>query len=277
MAARTRRCVLFFGLCTILLLIALGSCSADGFFYYPSDALYATPAHYGLTVEEVRFRAKDGTKLHGWWAPAVDVAEPKGTVVFCHGNYGNISNHLGSVAWLPRRGFNLLLFDYRGYGQSDGEVSRAGTVADAIGAIDFALARDSRTVVFGHSLGGAVAIPAVAARPQVKAIAVEATFPSYRAAARAAAPALCWLTGMLVSEGFDPEDALAGLPPRPLLVIHGTHDHIVPFRLGKQLYDLAQEPKTLYSVEGGRHATPWVYEGERFEAMLCKFFEAALE
>ncbi len=273
MTSRTRPCVLLLGF-----VLVLGGCSIDGLFYYPRHTLDVTPASYGLTFEEVRFRAADGTKLHGWWSPAVGGSQPKGTVVFCHGNYGNISNHLGSVAWLPGRGFNLLLFDYRGYGQSDGEVSRAGTVADTIGAIDFALARDTEhTVVFGHSLGGAVAIPAVAARPQVKAIAVEATFPSYRAAACAVAPAFGWLMRWLVSDGFEPEDAVAGLPPRPLLVIHGTHDHIVPFHLGKRLYDLAPEPKTLYPAKGGRHVTPWVYEGERFEAMLCGFFEAALK
>lgn len=258
-------------------LVALAACSADRFFYYPNADLHATPAQYGLTTEEVRFRASDGTRLHGWWAPAVEASEAKGTVVFCHGNHGNISHHLGSVAWLPRRGFNLLLFDYRGYGRSDGEVSRAGTVADTVAAIDFALARDPHaTVVFGHSLGGAVAIPAVAARPQVRAIAVEGTFPSYRDAARAAAPWLSWLMSWLVSDGYDPEDALANLPPRPLLVIHGTDDHIVPFRLGKRLHDLAAEPKTFYPVEGGRHVTPWVHEGAQFEAMLCGFFEAVL-
>ncbi len=272
MTSRTRPCVLLLGF-----VLVLGGCSIDGLFYYPRHTLDVTPASYGLTFEEVRFRAADGTKLHGWWSPAVGGSQPKGTVVFCHGNYGNISNHLGSVAWLPGRGFNLLLFDYRGYGQSEGEVSRAGTVADTIAAIDFALARDTEhTVVFGHSLGGAVAIVAVAARPKVRAIAVEATFPSYRAAACAVAPAFGWLTRWLVSEGFEPEDALADLPPRPLLVIHGTHDHIVPFRLGKQLYDLAPEPKTIYPVKGGRHVTPWVYEGEWFETMLCGFFEAAL-
>jgi fermentation-respiration switch protein FrsA (DUF1100 family) len=277
MTARSRRCVFLLGLAAVVLPVALLACSIDGLFYYPNDTLYSTPAQHGLTVEEVAFRAWDGTKLHGWWAPAVATAKAKGTVVFCHGNYGNVSHHVGSVAWLPRRGFNLLLFDYRGYGQSEGELSREGTVADAIAAIDFALARDAEhTVVFGHSLGGAVAIPAVAARPQVKAVAVESTFPSYREAAGAAAPPLFWLTSWLVSKGFDPEDALANLPPRPLLIIHGTDDHIVPFRLGKHLYDLALEPKTLYSVEGGRHITPWAQQGERFEAMLCEFFESAL-
>ncbi len=264
-------------LATLLVVVVMGACSADGLFYYPGEAIHATPDQYGLTVEEVHFRARDGTRLHGWWAPATDIAEPRGTVVYCHGNHGNITDHVGAVAWLPRRGFNLLLFDYRGYGQSEGEVTRAGTVADTVAAVDFALARDpGRVVVFGHSLGGAVAIPAAAARPQVKAVVVEATFPSYRAAARAAAPALSCLVSWLVSDGFDPEDALGDLPPRPLLVIHGTHDQIVPFRLGKELYDLAREPKTFYPVEGGRHVTPWVVEGERFELTLCGFFQAAL-
>ena len=134
------------------------------------------------------------------------------------------------MSWLPARGFNLLLFDYRGFGRSEGEVTRAGTVADAVAAIDVALERDpKRTVVFGHSLGGAIGIVAAARRPRVRAIAVESTFPSYRAAARCSSSLLSLLVPLLVSTGEDPIAALPHLPPRPLLVIHGTADSITPF------------------------------------------------
>lgn len=265
--------------CTLLvaLLVLLpASCGiADGFFYRPDSELHATPATYGLDVEAVSFAAPGGPRLHGWWVPAP--APATGTVVYCHGNHRNLTWHARFVAWLPRRGFNLLVFDYRGYGQSDGSPSRAGTVADTLAAIDFALQRDpERTVLFGHSLGGAVGIVAAAERPAVRAVAVESSFPSYRAAARCSMPALAFLVPWLVSDGFDPEDALPRIPPRPLLVIHGSEDRITPLELGTALHEAAREPKQLRVAHGCAHESPWVAEGRAFEDDLCRFFAAAL-
>ena len=267
--------VLLAVLVLVILLLGVAACSADALFYHPDQTVYGTPESLGLSAEEVHFRTLDGPLLHGWWVPATGNA--KGTVVYCHGNHRNLTHHARFVAWFPRHGFHLLLFDYRGYGRSEGTPTRAGTVADTMAAIDFALARDpERTVVFGHSLGGAVAIVAVAQRPAVRALVVEATFPSYRAAACAALPILCPLACFLVSDGHDPEDALPRIPPRPLLVIHGTEDDIVPFRLGERLHALAGEPKEFFAFQAGGHMTPWVREGRAFEDRMCRFFENAL-
>src|SRR5690606_32428358 len=149
---------------------------------------------------------------------------------------------------------------------SEGTADRPGTVADGIAALDQALARDpSRTVVFGHSLGGAIAIAAAAERPAVRAIAAESTFPSYRAAARCTAPALGFLVPLLVSAGHDPIDALRRGRPRPLLVIHGSDDRITPLQLAHELFAAAPEPKRLCIVEGAGHLTPWVLENDAFE------------
>ena len=198
-------------------------------------------------------------------------------MVFCHGNARNLTWHVRYVAWLAERGFDVLVFDYRGYGASDGEPTRSGVVRDAVAAIDFALAREpERTVVFGHSLGGAIALSAVARRPAVRAVVAENTFPSYREVASATVPWLSWLVPWLVSEGEDPVEALPHIPPRPLLVIHGTADRIVPYELGASLFEAALEPKRLHRVEGADHFTPWVYEGEAFEAMLTEFFDEAI-
>ena len=159
----------------------------DSWFYFPGAEIHGTPETYDLAVEEVTFAAPDGPDLHGWWVPAKGKAQ--GTIVYCHGNFANLTLHAKFVRWVPARGFNLLVFDYRGYGKSEGVVTRAGTVADAVAAIDLALRRDpKRTVVFGHSLGGAIGIVAASKRPQVRAIVVESTFPSYRAAAKCASP-----------------------------------------------------------------------------------------
>lgn len=250
---------------------------ADGLFYRPNAIVYGTPTDYGLReVERVSFSAPNGPDLDAWWLPATATPN-RGTVVYCHGNSDNLTLHARYVAWLPARGFNVLVFDYRGYGRSGGSASRDGTIADARAALDFALMRDpERTLVFGHSLGGAIALVAAAARPAVRAVIAEATFPSYRAIARARAGILAPLVPLFVASGSDPIDALPNLAPRPLLVIHGTDDDIVPFALGEQLFAHATGPKQFYRAEGCRHATPWLQQGTHFEELVAGFLAQAL-
>lgn len=257
----------------LLPLLVIASC-ADGWFYRPGDALVPAVSTLDLAAEDVTFAAADGTQLHGWWLPAEGAA--RGTVVYCHGNKGNVGQHLTWVRWLPARGFHVLLFDYRGYGRSSGSPDRAGTVADAVAALDFALARDPDGVfVYGHSLGGAIGIRAAAERPAVRAVVAEGTFPSYRAAARAQVPLLGVVLQLLVSNGEDPEDVLDRIAPRPLLVVHGSEDRIVPLHLGEELFERAHEPKTLYVAAGSGHRSPLAREGAAFEQRLVDFFTAA--
>lgn len=255
--------------------VFLATGCADGWFYRPGGPAVPDASTLGIAAEDLDFAAPDGPALHGWWLPAR--GEPLGTVVYCHGNKGNVGQHLTWVRWLPARGFNVLLFDYRGYGRSAGEPSRAGTIADAVAALDVALARDpDRVVVYGHSLGGAIGIRAAAERPAVRAVVAEGTFPSYRAVARAQVPLLGVLLQFLVSSGEDPEDVLDRIPPRPLLVVHGSEDGIVPLYLGEALFERAQEPKTLYVAEGSGHRSPLAREGAAFEQRLVDFFTTAL-
>ncbi len=249
----------------------------DAWFFWPDGAsvVHHDAAAFGLRNEDCAFAAADGTRLHGLLLLAE--GERHGTVVFCHGNAANLSLHLADVRWLPRAGFDVLLFDYRGYGKSEGAPSREGLVSDALAAIDFALARDpERTVVFGHSLGGALAILAVAERPRVKALVVESGFPRWRDAARAQAPALSWLVPWLVSPGLDPIDAIARIAPRPVLVVHGDDDAIVPLALGRELFDAAAEPKRFHVARGSGHATPWRKDGADFERLVADFLSEAL-
>lgn len=261
-------------LCFLGLLLVLGAC-ADSLFYWPDDHVYAPPQAFHPNVEEVWFNAPSGPRLHAWWLPSLRPAERTiGTVVYCHGNNANISLHARFVNWLPERGFNVLVFDYRGYGRSEGSVSREGTVEDAVAAIDFAEARDpGRVVVFGHSLGGAIGIVATARRPAVRGIVAESTFPTYREIAARKVGLLGFLAWVIISSGCDPQSSLDALPPRPLFVIHGTEDRIVPVWFGQALYDRAPEPKELLLIEGGGHATPWLALGEQFEQLLVEFFE----
>ncbi|NIV36441.1 MAG: alpha/beta fold hydrolase, partial [Anaerolineae bacterium] len=136
-----------------------------GLFYQPDRTLYHTPAELRLAYEEVFFHAADGTRLHGWWLPA-ESETPRATVLFLHGNAENISTHIASVHWLPAAGYAVFLFDYRGYGRSEGMPTPAGVALDAQAALRYLVEqrglRDRSLVVFGQSLGGAIAIDTVA-------------------------------------------------------------------------------------------------------------------
>src|SRR5512145_1917489 len=147
----------------LLLVVAVTfSCQGcvGGMFYYPDQEVYDTPDRHGLKYEDVTFPSRDGTSLSGWFIPAV--GPPKGTVVHFHGNAQNMTSHFGFVSWLPSRGFNLFVFDYRGYGKSAGRPERQGIYEDSLAALDYIATRPGidhdRLVVLGQSLGGANAI-----------------------------------------------------------------------------------------------------------------------
>ena len=131
-------------------------------------------------------------------------------------------------------------------------------------------------ILFGHSLGGAIAIAAAAQRPCVRAVIAAATFARYWRIAAAKAWYVWPLAWMTVSTAFDPVDALPGIAPRPLLVIHGTADDIIPFEFGKSLYEHAREPKRFVEVRDGGHTIP-IGEPSRFEELLCRFIADALQ
>lgn len=249
---------------------------ADAWFFWPDaeDHLRGQRDALGVELEALPLTTPDGLALDAWLLHGR--GEHLGTVVFCHGNAANISLHAPSIVWLCARGYDVLAFDYRGYGRSQGTPSREGLVVDALCAIDTAVQRDpQRTFVFGHSLGGAIATLAVARRPAVRALVVESSFPTWRAAGAAQAPWLSFLVPLLVSAGDEPIDAVSRIAPRPILVIHGEDDRIVPLALGRELFAAAREPKTLHVAQGSGHATPWKVEGTRFEDLVCRFLHDA--
>ncbi len=129
-------------------------------FFYPDAVKYTTPSQIGVRVEDVHVVSSDGSRLHGWFMPAVGQA--KATVLHLHGNAANISNHLPLVAWLPARGYNVLMIDYRGFGRSAGKPSLDGIVDDAAAALAYLRTRPdvdaTRLIVFGQSIGGATAL-----------------------------------------------------------------------------------------------------------------------
>lgn len=249
-------------LASALLAVVLAGCTQLLFQPYRQKIL--TPETFGLAYEEVRFRTGDGLALFGWFLPAQ--GDAAGTIVFLHGNAENISTHVSAIAWLPARGFNVFLIDYRGYGASAGSPSLAGAERDIDAAMQTLLARTDidtkHIVIYGQSLGGALAAYNVAYSPyrdHIRALVVESAFSSYTGITREKLAATWltwpfqWLAPLCVDDRFSPLPAMKLISPIPLLVIHGDQDAIVPDHHGQRLYDAALEPKELWIIPGAGH------------------------
>jgi len=236
-------------------LALLGERGGDSLFYLPTRDQPQTPARWNLAYEDVNFRSADGTPLHGWFLSARG-SQPMATVVFSHGNAGSLGHHLGFVMWLVEAGYQVFMYDYRGFGKSGGVVDRRGMIEDVQAAFHYIVTRPdvdaARLVSLGHSMGGAKSITALAeTRPDgLRAVIADGTFACYQEMARIFAGDL---GGNLTTSQWSPVSHVADLAPVPLLIVHGNEDEVVPFSQGQRLHDAAAAPKTLFKVENGRH------------------------
>lgn len=239
--------------------------------YHPVAVVATTPAQFALRYQDVQFSAADGAALTGWWIPANN---PRGTVVYCHGNHGNV----GTVAHLApeffKRGFNVLLWDYRGYGASAGRPSENGLYADARAAFDAAKSMSGKLpiLVYGHSLGAAVAAQLAQDRPAAGLI-VDGGFLSTADLARRFYPHLPF--DRLLSESYDSGPKVAALAGLPKLFGHSPTDETVPFQSGRLLHGAAAGPKTFVLLAGAHSDHSWFAPGAAgnapFEAFLAQF------
>lgn len=231
--------------------------------YFPSSDLDATPAALGLEHEELLLVSPPGVRLHGWFLPARKDGG-RFTVLVCHGNAGNISHRLERALSMHQElGADVLLFDYRGFGRSEGNPDENGTYEDALSAYRY-LADDrgvepERIVLFGESLGAAVAVE-LSSRVPAGALVLESPFTSIPAMARVTYP---FLPAFWVRTKYDNLGKIGGLSI-PLLVIHGTRDETVPFAQGQQLFGAAREPKRFLGVEGAGHTDSSIVGGARY-------------
>ncbi len=240
----------------------------QGLFFYPSAEHYWDPADAGLVYQDVFFEAPDGTRLHGWFLPA-RTEEPLGSVFFVHGNAQNVSTHVTAVWWLPREGFNVFMFDYRGFGRSQGRPTFDGVHLDTEAAMETATTMadidPERLIVFGQSLGASVAITTVARRKDMimpAGLIAESPFASYRGITREKLAGF-WPTwalqhplSWLISDEYAPVDSIAELSPIPLLLIVAEDDRTIPPHHGELLFEAAGEPRHLWRIEGARHNQP---------------------
>jgi hypothetical protein len=203
------------------------------------------------------------------------------TVVFCHGNSGNMEDHVEFVDFLPRHGYRVVMFDYQGYGESSpNEPSRESTASDVSAAIDYSTARWGKPWLMGHSLGAALAIDAGGRRPSdVRGVIAVAPFTSYRAMARKVlrdspwTRALALPSAVVVLPGHDPVDHVADIAPTPLLLVHGDQDQLIPMRMSQELFDRAREPKELFVVPGAGHNSTWREMGPGYVGRVVKFIQ----
>ena len=255
-----------------------------GLFFYPEKELIRTPDQIGLDYEDVRFASIDGTQLHGWFLPAqIDV---KGTIIFYHGNAENISTHIGAVYWLPPEGYNVFLFDYRGYGRSGGKTNIDGVHLDARAALQYLHDRTdidpARLVVFGQSLGGSIGLyTAATSGIQLAAVVVESPFSSYRKILREKLKAFIftwpfqWPLSYTVTDRYSPLAVISELKA-PLLIIHGDADTIVPVNHAQDLYQAATGDKTLWIVKGGGHTSAFTQYRQEYRPRLLLYLEEKL-
>jgi uncharacterized protein len=218
--------------------------------YFPSRTVVSPPPSAGLAIADVTIATEDGERLHAWWVPAR--APSLGHVLLCHGNAGNVGDRLTHIELLSGAGFDVLAFDYRGYGRSTGRPTEEGLYRDARAAHDALLSRHgverARLLYLGESLGGAVALALAVEQPPAGLI-LQSAFSSVRDMARVH---YALIPPALVPDAY-PSIRLIGRLAAPLLVLHGEQDEIVPLMHAEALAAAALSPKRMHVFAGAGH------------------------
>ena len=238
------------------------------FVFFPTSVVEYTPEDVGLDYEEVFITTQDGLRLHAWHVPGTS----EYTWLWFHGNGGNIGHRVSELALLHHRlGVNLLMFDYRGYGKSEGTPSEQGTYKDARAALrylrDRAKTPMERIVYFGHSLGSAVAVELAVAEPPLGLILVS-PFASLSDMSRLVFPLLP--AGWLLRNRYNSLERIAKVH-RPLLVLHGDQDETVPLSQANKLFDAANPPKRIQLMPGAGHNDTFEAGGQAYWGALEQF------
>lgn len=240
--------------------------------FFPTREITNTPDDLGMSYEEVYFPAADGTQLHGWFIPG----RGDDTIVWFHGNGGNISGRVYNIMLLYQQvGANVFIFDYRGYGLSEGKPSEKGVYSDGEGVLEYLRSRDDidhdRLVLFGRSLGGCV-VAELAMHHPAKAVIIESSFTSVDAMSAHTRPRLTRFipTRLLVRSRFDSVTKMPHIHS-PVMIVHGDRDVTVPIHMGRELFEAANEPKRFYEIKGADHDDTHRVGGEAYFAALREF------
>lgn len=261
---------LFWGACAYGAVVLLLYLNQSRYVYLPIEEHATTPAAYRMAYEDFWITTEDGVRLHGWHVPA---PQPRAALLFFHGNAGNISHRLDSIRIFHELGLSVFIFDYRGYGRSEGSPSEEGTYRDALAA--WRNLREERglpahaIVVFGRSLGASIAAW-LAARERPAALIIESAFTS---APDLGAEIYPWLpVRWLLRIRYDTLAAVRETRV-PILVVHSREDRIVPFHHGESLFAAANAPKNFLELRGG-HNDGFLVSRPDYVAGLRRFLAA---
>ncbi len=235
--------------------------------FYPTKYPEGDWKPKGLQLEDVWFEAADGTRLHGWYCPA---EQPRAVLLFAHGNAGNLSDRSGLMRYFQKQlRVTALIFDYRGYGRSEGVPTVTGILQDARAARTCLARRaavpQSQIVLMGRSLGGAVVVQLAAEAP-ARSLILESTFSSFKDVAAYHYPRLAWLVPASKLDSLVQIKRYKG----PLLQSHGDADRTIPYALGLKLFEAANKPKRWITILGGDHNDP---QSAEYYRQLNRFSE----
>ena len=242
----------------------------EKFIFYPEKSHDFHPNDFNLPYQDVYFDTEDGVRLHGWLF-LQEQSQTLPTLLFFHGNAGNISHRLENVDYLFKKGMNLFIIDYRGYGNSQGSPTEDGVYRDALASYQVLSNRQDidpeKIVVFGRSLGGAIAIDLVSKGVNIKGLIVESTFSNASDLAGLILP----IAGDLIAKSIFDSLQKAKKIEVPVLQFHGTKDEIIPYNLGEKLFRNFNEPKEFYPIEGASHNDTYLRGGDRYFSKIADF------
>jgi len=263
--------------------LQLSGCTS--LFYYPRvpKIQFYDPSQMGLDPKNIEVFWAPGKSLHAWYFQARKTPS-KGTIVHFHGNAENVTTHFMNLIWVIDEGYDYVIFDYPGYGLSDGEPSPKDNYLSAKTFVTYVHEKiDSRPLIFvGQSLGGNIllkTLEGLEGAVPIRSVIVDSTFPSYRSVARQKASEswVLWLlqpvAWLIMSDSYAPE--IEGkLPGIPKLVIHGDQDRVVPFKNGKKVFSVMTEPKEFLQISGGNHTDVFYREKGAYRAQILSWLEA---
>jgi alpha-beta hydrolase superfamily lysophospholipase len=267
--------------CWMALLILLMCSGCSSLLYHPTHVLHYDPKQLGLEPEELAIEVAPKTQVYGWYFKS-PFKKPKGVIVFFHGNAENLTSHYVSLSWILKEGYDFFIWDYRGYGKSEGTPNPQNTVEDGKTIIKYIYNKNPKLplFVFAQSLGGNIAMRAVIdlkGEVPIKSLMVESTFESYQSEGRDLLSQhwITWilqpLSYVLLSDKYAAEAKVDQISPIPLLIIHGNKDRVVNYKFGQEIFKHAKEPKEFWTVEDGVHINS--FWGPHAQEFRKKFIE----
>ncbi|TGM07032.1 alpha/beta fold hydrolase [Leptospira barantonii] len=250
--------------------------SCSSLFYQPNQERYWKPDALGFSYTEEIFITPEGETLKLWRIGPKN-SKPKGVILQFHGNGENRTSHFTSLVWLVNHGYQLVAFDYRGYLDSSGVAEREGIHKDSVALIirelEYSKIQNIPLIVYGQSLGGAIAaraVPEIGDKSGLLLVVLDGSFSSYRQVFKSVLRNIFFtpidsIFGIFMDDSLSPEETIGMISPVPLLVIHGTEDAVVHYENGMNLFKLAKEPKWFWEVRGGGHVN-WMALGNSKES-----------